>query len=475
MIESNMLETIVDMMPTPAFVIDNSHRVILWNTALSAVSGIGKEKMVGTDQQWRAFYREKRPTMADLLLDKAPTSVLKHYYSSTRSRGVQGVYQAEDFFPAMGRNGKWFFMRANAIRQNNKEITAVIETLEDVTKRKLAEKKLRQSEHNYKTLFESTSDAIIVHDLKGKIRFANPAAFTLTGYSIKELIGKKYDTLWGNGDFRFLNRVKNQGRYESKLKKKNGHFAICMVTSDVITDEGKPRFVQNMLRDITAERRTQDNLRYYMKKITQAQEEERKSIARELHDDTLQVLISLSRELNNIVSEERNIDANDRQLFNRLKAELDRSKDNVQRFSQTLRFSVLDDLGLVPALRSLLKNLQNDGIVVEIRVNGEIKRLSNEKETLLFRIVQEASNNIRKHARAKHVLIEISFNNSIRLVIEDDGCGFNVPASLGELPRDNKLGLVGIEERVRLLDGTLDIHSEPGHGTKIAVETSSLN
>jgi two-component system, NarL family, sensor histidine kinase UhpB len=367
-------------------------------------------------------------------------------------------------------------MRANAIRLNNNKITAVIETLEDVTKRKLAEKKLRQSEHNYKTLFESTSDAIIVHDLKGRIRFANPAAFTLTGYSIKELIGKKYDTLWGNGDFRFLNRVKNQGRYESKLKKKNGHFAICMVTSDVITDEGKPRFVQNILRDVTAERRTQDNLRYYMKKITQAQEEERKSIARELHDDTLQVLISLSRELNNIVSEERNIDSNDRQLFNHLKAELDRSKDNVQRFSQTLRFSVLDDLGLVPALRSLLKNLQNDGIVVEIRVNGEIKRFSNEKETLLFRIVQEASNNIRKHARAKHVLVEISFNdNSIRLVIEDDGCGFSVPASLGELPRDNKLGLVGIEERVRLLDGTLDIHSEPGHGTKIVVESSSLN
>jgi len=356
---SEMFAKIADGSPMPTFVINKQHKLTHWNTAIEALSGIKRGGIIGSDGQWRAFYNEKRPVMADLIADEAPANEIEAYYQGKykESRLIEGAYEAEDFFPDLGKDGKWLHFTASPIKDNNGEIMGAIETLEDVTERKRAE----------------------------------------------------------------------------------------------------------------------ENVRYYLQEITKAQEEERKRIARELHDDTAQVLGSLSRQLDNFVRKQHGLAPNEVLFLKDLQAQLNHGVQSVQRFTQALRPSLLDDLGLVPALRSLVKDLQEyDGIDTSLKVLGKERRFSSEVESLLFRIVQEALNNIRRHAQASETKVVVEFaEDKTRVTISDNGRGFELSGRVDDLPRSGKLGLAGMHERVQLLDGAIEIKSTLGKGTTLILEVPS--
>lgn len=263
--------------------------------------------------------------------------------------------------------------------------------------------------------------------------------------------------------------------YELRLIRKDGSEAICMVTTSLIASDGEPKSFQNIARDVTQEKRMQENLRYYLQEITRAQEEERKRIARELHDDTAQVLGSLSRQLDNFVRRKHGLAPNEVLFLKDLQAQLNRGVQSVHRFIQDLRPSLLDDLGLIPALRSLVKDLQEyDGIGTSLKVVGGERRFSPEFESLLFRIVQEALSNIRRHAQASETKVVMEFaGDKVKVTISDNGRGFELSGGVDDLPRSGKLGLAGMQERVRLLGGTLEVKSTPGQGTTLIVEVPS--
>jgi PAS domain-containing protein len=191
LLNSEMLAKIINGSPIPSFVINKQHKVMYWNTAIAALSGIKSREIIGTDEQWRAFYGEKRPTMADLMVDGARENEIETYYRGkcTKSPLIDGAYEAEDFFPDLGQNGKWLNFTASPIRDNGGEVIGAIETLEDATERKHAEEALHESEKRFRTLFESAYDAIWVHDLEGNIQTANKAAAELGGYPVEELVG----------------------------------------------------------------------------------------------------------------------------------------------------------------------------------------------------------------------------------------------------------------------------------------------
>ncbi len=222
---------------------------------------------------------------------------------------------------------------------------------------------------------------------------------------------------------------------------------------------------------MTEEKRIHDNLQYYLKQVTIAQEVERKRIARELHDDTLQTLNFLSRGIDNYLLKNPQVSQADTTFLRKNQSDLDQAAKNVQSFSQALRLSILDDLGLTAALRHLVKKLNEEGIKAEFTVYGHEKRLATETESFLFRIVQESFNNIRKHSQASTAWLKVRFNpNKLLITIEDNGHGFEMKERLDEMLRTGKLGLAGIEERVHLLGGSLEIHSQLNKGTSITVE-----
>ena len=218
--------------------------------------------------------------------------------------------------------------------------------------------------------------------------------------------------------------------------------------------------------------RMQQNLRFYLKQITIAQEDERQRIAQELHDDTAQDLIVLSRKLDSFISRHKSLPAEDIAYLEELHQQTDRTLSEVRRFSQDLRPSVLDDLGLLPALEWLIPQLkQHFDLEIDMKVLGTIRRFPPETELVLFRIVQEALRNIGKHAAATEAKVTLSFNTTKTiLTIKDNGKGFKLPQRIGDLAALGKLGLVGMQERARLTGGKLRVKSKPGVGTTVKVE-----
>jgi signal transduction histidine kinase len=200
-----------------------------------------------------------------------------------------------------------------------------------------------------------------------------------------------------------------------------------------------------------------------LKKVIAVQEEERKRIARELHDETSQDLATLLLSIETTVG----TSAEDlKKKFIQMKALTDRTLDSIHRLIMDLRPSVLDDLGLTSAIRWVAESrLEPLGIDLTFAVKGQERRLKPEIETTLFRIGQEAISNIARHAEANSVSIAIEFTESrIRLEVEDNGQGFN----FSESP-NGSFGLLGMKERATLLDGTFAIDSQPGNGTRLAV------
>ena len=214
-----------------------------------------------------------------------------------------------------------------------------------------------------------------------------------------------------------------------------------------------------------------ENMRFYARKITQAQESERKRIARELHDDTIQSLIALSRRIEALRVSEETLPEPAVEHIRALHETTVEVIRSVRRFSQALRPSILDDLGLLPTLEELTTELNlQDGLQAEFWVHGEERRLSAEVELSLFRIVQEALNNVRKHAQASKVATVVELSDGyIKVAVQDNGIGFRPPALAEHPTAASRLGLIGMLERARLLGGVLIIDSAPGQGTKVIV------
>ncbi|MCX5858023.1 MAG: PAS domain-containing protein [Deltaproteobacteria bacterium] len=140
------LNSIFQGFSIPAFVVGKDHKVILWNRALEKLSKITAEEMIGTNQHWRAFYGSERPCMADLLVDSAAKNVSKWYSGKYKKFDVtEDAYEATDFFPDLGKKGRWLRFTAAIIRDSQGELVGAVETLEDITEQKLAEAALKES------------------------------------------------------------------------------------------------------------------------------------------------------------------------------------------------------------------------------------------------------------------------------------------------------------------------------------------
>ena len=213
--------------------------------------------------------------------------------------------------------------------------------------------------------------------------------------------------------------------------------------------------------------RYQVGLQSYVADITKTQEEERKRIARELHDDTIQSLIALGRRVELLEQSLENPIEAAKQLYP-LQQMLNRTIDEVRRFSRDLRPLLLEDLGLVAAMRQMLRDMeQQTGFKTQLTIKGEtsVDDVDGEQVIAIYRIAQEALNNIRKHAQAKQVEVTLTFTRQgVQIVICDDGLGFQL-AETTDLAQRGAFGLMGIHERAKLFGGTINIDSTPGKGT----------
>lgn len=185
------LEEIVEGSPVPKFVLDKDHKVTHWNRACENLSGVSAEEIVGTNKQWYPWYHEERPVMADLIIDGNEGDVVQYYGGKQLKPSIkEGAYEAIDYFPHLGEDGRWLYFTACPLKDEEGRINGAIETIQDFTERKRAEKLLKESEERYRATFEHTGTAMIVIEEDTTISMANKECEKLSGYSKEEIEGK---------------------------------------------------------------------------------------------------------------------------------------------------------------------------------------------------------------------------------------------------------------------------------------------
>jgi len=216
----------------------------------------------------------------------------------------------------------------------------------------------------------------------------------------------------------------------------------------------------------------QEELHDYIGAITAAQEEERTRLARELHDDTIQAVIALKQRVQ--LAQKSVKDQNGRQSLKALEDLAEQTVGNLRRLTRALRPIYLEDLGLVTALEMLARETsQGNQLSINFQQAGQERRLSREVELALYRIAQEALNNVVHHANAKHAVLSISFEKEVRLEVTDDGVGFTVPKSPTDFAPSGHFGLLGIRERADLIGARLELQSEAGSGTHLSIRLAT--
>jgi PAS domain S-box-containing protein len=344
--------------------------------------------------------------------------------------------------------------------------------------RKIGEQ-LRASEQRYRGLFENAHDAICLQDLEGHIVAANRSCIRLTGYSLEdlhnlklvELISKDSLDTVASAQKHLLTGAVSGYRNEIRINKADGSEAVVQLASNLINNNDRPEAIQYIARDVTQQKQLQENLRFFLQQINRTQEEERKRVASELHDDTIQALIAHCQNID-MFSRTKGLNRQASLRLDKLHQQANEIMQGVRRLVQNLRPAILDNLGLVPALEWLVADSTGySSIVTKLEVIGNEQGLPAEIELVLFHISQEALRNVWKHSQANSVNITLEYTDrKIRLTISDNGKGFDPPHIVSDLSRRGKVGLARMQEQVLLLGGTLEIRSEPDKGTTVTTE-----
>jgi PAS domain S-box-containing protein len=333
----------------------------------------------------------------------------------------------------------------------------------------------------YRRLFETAQDGILILNAgTGQIDDVNPFLTDMLGYTREQLLGAKLwevgpfkDTKASKAEFRELQR-EAYVRYEDlPLETSAGKSINVEFVSNVYQVNGG-KVIQCNIRDITQRKQAEGKLKesrrrlqVLSRRLVEVQETERRHLSRELHDEIGQSLTVAEMNLQALL-QLPGIHA----LAPRLRESLqvvERVQEQVHDLSLNLRPSMLDDLGLEPALRWYTKRQAAlAGLQAEVRADPLEQRLDPMIETECFRVAQEAVNNVVKHAKARTVTVELTRSDEqLHLWVRDDGVGFDVANAREQAVRGTSLGVLSMEERATLAGGGIQYHATPGQGTEV--------
>ena len=270
--ENRILREIIYKAPIPIFVLDRDHRITHFNQALEEMAGLDSRQMLGTREQWKAFYGSERPVMADLIIEESTDTRILEYYGEKYNRSAQFLdrYAATDFFPDLPPEGKWLFFTASSFTDSRGEIAGAVETLQDVTQEKIKEKKLEELSRIYRNILEFIPYPVIVYNARGRVSYLNPAFTGKFGWTLEEVMGHPLDFVPGNlrqetHDLmdRFI-KERKLARYETQRLTRDGNLLDVVIWAASHCHEGE---VENfvILRDITEEKRLAANTKAIMR------------------------------------------------------------------------------------------------------------------------------------------------------------------------------------------------------------------
>jgi PAS domain S-box-containing protein len=353
----------------------------------------------------------------------------------------------------------------------------LITIVRDVTQRKRGQVKTRLSDHALKAI----SQGVVITKSDMCIVSTNEAFETITGYSEADILGRNCSFLQGPlTDPQAVKAIHDALVQEAAFAgeilnyRKDGVTFWNELTISPMRDEhGTLTHYIGVTRDVTARKLAEDqqrdsarHLQVLSKRVLEAQETERRRVAIELHDELGQSLTAIKI---NLQSNERFKGQSVQELNTENVRIVEDAIQQVRRLALALRPSMLDDLGLVPALHWIADQTSaRSGFAIHFHPAISVARLAPEIETACFRIVQEALTNIARHAGARTVDVDLyDEGGELVMSVKDDGCGFNVDTMRDRASEGGSMGLPGMQERATLIGGRLTIDSSPGAGTTL--------
>jgi PAS domain S-box-containing protein len=480
------LRAIVYGSPIPQFVLGKDHVIISWNGALEKCTGISAESVIGTKQHWRAFYATPRPCLADLIIDQDVENMARWYGAKySKSELVEAACEATDFFPELGDGGRWLHFTAAAIKNPEGDIIGAVETLEDITERKLAEQQLRLAA----AALDAAANAIVLTDRQGNIQFVNPAFTRLTGYAAEEAIGATprllksgvgnpqiYQELWKT----ILSGRVWRGELTSR-RKDGSLYAQETTIAPVRSESGEISHFVGIQVDITDRKRAEEAL---------IQSEKLASVGR--------MAATIAHEINNPLSATMNavyLATSDPTLSDRTREILAVAEQELRRVAhiskQTLGFYKESGRSVVVHLDELLdgvidlyeSKLRNKSIQVERRYECgvAVHAVEGELRQMISNLVTNGIDALREkgtlHLRTAGPFPVVGARPMVRLTIADNGSGIEssdlarifVPFFTTKSAIGTGLGLWIVSELVRKNEGRIQVRSQTGRGTVFAI------
>ena len=466
--EENLVTGVLDAAAGDLLVLvmDPQGRILRFNQACQEVTGYAQEEVAG------------KPVW-DFLLAPSDVSGAKLTFEEIR-KGL--VNRRQDYWITKDGRRRLISWSSSSVTRNN-ILEYVVATGIDLTERQEAKDEAREKEATVRALLESAAQAILAHNRAGRIVLVNASAETMFGYGREELLGITIEGLLPDA-FRAPHAEKRAGWFAAPQNRPMGNgveltgqrkdgsiFPVEVTLSHIETKDG-PLGV-SIVTDITERRKareallkSQDELRDLAGRLLAMQESETKLIARDLHDDLSQKLAALGMEASSLAKSgeaPETFNGRARDLGQRISG----LSEEVHGMARRLHPAILEDLGLEAALREeCLSFSQRSGVPVDFQANDVPRSVSPEIALCLFRVAQEALRNTAKHSQATQVRMRLARHEAnLALLIEDIGNGFKLEEARGR----GGLGLVSMEERVRLVNGEFSIRSEPGEGTEIEV------
>jgi PAS domain S-box-containing protein len=443
------LQRVVDSIPNALIMVDADGTVTLANPQAEELFGYAHSELLGT-------------SIERLVPERYRGSHAGHRQGFFQNPSKRAMGAGRDLY-CLRKDGSEVPVEIGLTPIQMPEGACVLAAIIDITERRRLERERRESELRYMELVDQAADAIMVRRGNGEIIFVNDAACSMLGYSRAEFMHMSIRDISEPDSLEQVRAMKPlETRYfERRLRHKAGHW-VPVETSAHRLKNGD---IQNIFHDISERLRSQEALRALPKQLLDAQEMERRRIARELHDELGQTLTASQIKLR--AMEKRFKGSPEAIKVAEVWGMLATLLQQVRQLSLDLRPAVLDDLGLAAAMRWFVRErvIQHD-LEVELDVPLDLPRFQLQVETALFRVFQSAVTNAVRHAEARSIQVSLRFETPrLTLEIHDDGKGFDLEAARIQARQGKSLGVLGMAEWVRLCGGDLVIESTVGQGT----------
>jgi len=414
-------------------------------------------------------------TFEEIWPDKAGEG-LKKTFLKVIEKG--NTYHNDDFHYE-GKSLKGTF-RIRAFRMPGQRVGVAFE---DITVFKKAEQNLRESEKKYRDLVEKAGIGILIDNREGRITYANRVLAKMFGYSMNEIVRMKNTDLFSREDIPRImeyHRKRMAGdrapsRYELRGVKKDGKVFWIEIKVTPLKEKNRITGTRSYLWDITERKKREDELRESYRQIRElsrhldkVREEERKGIAREIHDELGQILTALKIDISWMEKRSGREKPEYLAKARSMKEMADMAIQSVQRISAELRPSLIDDLGLKDALEWIMNDMERrSGIRIQFDMAPEVTDIDTKQAITVFRLVQEGLTNVARHSEADRARVSITPREGmLKIIISDNGKGVE-PEKMRSV---ESLGIMGMRERAMLYDGDVQISGEKGIGTTVTIQ-----